>query len=220
MILSRCKSIMIIGSAIISAVLISASPAYATSVKTSRIHQASPTSPGQSSRIRFEPTSSIPSARPVYRPSAIHPLGTQPDFDFCNTTGGNTLACYSSGIEFTSSISFVLKNIALEDKYCDDRAVYATVTDNNGLWRAGAIDGVPYTFENGGGCGKTATWDIKSFSSPSSTIGQVYIQLFAANSTSHSDIVNSTKRTNPFAQVIGQAPTSETSHQRMQTVRN
>jgi hypothetical protein len=131
-------------------------------------------------------------------PDATAAAAAQPAFNFCNTTGGK-IACFRSQITFTSSSSFVLTDIALSDTICDNRAVFATVYLGDGAWRAGTINGVPYTFENPHGCKTTRVWARMSFTKPSSRIGSVHIKLFAANITSHSTIVSSKKRTNPLA---------------------
>lgn len=124
---------------------------------------------------------------------------SQPGFNFCNNTGPNNspIACFQASITFHNADSFTLSNIKLEDKACDQRSVFALVAWQNGFVQNGVIDGLPYTYENAGGCGTTLDLGSQSYSS-SGGVTFVQIALFAANVNGHSTVVPSRKRINPF----------------------
>ena len=120
-------------------------------------------------------------------------------FDFCNNTGKNgaALACFTANLHFDSAYKFTLSSVVLTDKYCDNRSVFATPTDQSGYWEQGYINGIPYWYKNSLGCNHSETYATQSFSG-GGRIQYVVIKLFAANTTSNSTVVSSLKHYNPY----------------------
>lgn len=114
----------------------------------------------------------------------------QSEFSFCNDTGGKTIACFVAELTFTGRNNFNLTSIALSDDLCDNRSVYASIYSQASYFGQ---------FYNTRGCGNTVDWaGPYDFADTSHGVEYVYIDLYAANSTSESSHAYSPLHYNPY----------------------
>jgi hypothetical protein len=109
-------------------------------------------------------------------------------FNFCNKTGGKTIACFTAELTFTGRYYYSLRNIKLSDTLCDNRSVRANFYD-----QVGPFDTVSDTK----GC-HTSTFIKELDYFDSRGAHYIYIKLFAYNRTGQSDAAYSLKHYNPY----------------------